>query len=247
MRPERRNLTATSVPRNAGRLALWVAGFTLSATVVLPAALPTESSNISASRVLSRHDEPLESFRCFRRMHAWADRLGQEGWLDAWTELKGGAFRYTVVQERGSDTVRSKVLHAILEREADAVNAGEVARGDLTPENYDFGTAGVSEDGSRYVSLRPKRKDVMLVDGRMVLSPDGSDLVRVEGRLSKNPSFWTTLVNVVRHYGRLGGVRVPTAVESTAKVRFAGTAQLEIFYEYETVNGRPVSLSAQRR
>lgn len=247
MRFERQDSPAASGPCDARQVTLWVATFTLSASVVLPAALPAESGNISASRVLSRHDEPLESFRCFRRMHAWADRLGQEAWLDAWTELKGGVFRYTVVHERGSDTVRSKVLQAILEREADAVNAGEGARGDLTPENYDFGAASVDVDGSRYISLRPKRKDVMLVDGRMVLSPDGNDYVRVEGRLSKNPSFWTTLVNVVRHYGRLGGVRVPTAVESAAKVRFAGTAQLEIFYEYETVNGRPVSLTAQRR
>jgi hypothetical protein len=221
--------------------------FTLSATVVLPAAYSVESGNISAARVLSRHEESLQEFRCYRRMHAWAERLGQEAWLDAWTELRGGVFRYTVMRERGSDTVRSKVLHAILEREADAVNGGDAARGELTPDNYEFGAAGIDTDGSRYVSLRPKRKDVMLVDGRMVLTADGSDLARVEGRLSKNPSFWTTLVNVVRHYSRLGGVRVPTAVESTAKVRFAGTAQLEILYEYETVNGRPVSLSAQRR
>jgi hypothetical protein len=246
--PRRRaNRQAAQVPHHRGRLPLWVAAFTLSATVVLPAAFLADSGETSAARVLSRHEEPLHEFRCYRRMHAWAERLGQEAWLDAWTELKAGAFHYAVVHERGSDTVRSKVLHAILEREADAVNAGETARGELNAENYEFGAAAVDTDGARYVSLRARRKDVMLVDGRMVLTPDGNDLVRVEGRLTKNPSFWTTLVNVVRHYGRLGGVRVPTAVESTAKVRFAGTAQLEISYEYETVNGRPVSLSAQRR
>ena len=245
MQRPRRNSPAAPPRRYAGAVSMWVAAFTLLAGVALPAAHPAETGNISAARLFSRHDEPLQSFRCYRRMHAWAERMGQEAWLDAWTELKGGAFRYTVVSERGSDSVRTKVLHAILDRETDAVNGGEAGRGELTPDNYEFGAAGVDGDGSRYVSLRPKRKDVMLVDGRMVLSADGSDLVRVEGRLSKNPSFWTTLVNVVRHYARVGGVRVPTAVESVAKVRFAGTAQLEMFYEYETVNGRPVSLAAR--
>ena len=54
------------------------------------------------------------------------------------------------------------------------------------------------------------------------------DLLRVEGKLSKNPSFWTSLVNIVRRYARIGGVRVPVATETTAKVKFVGTAQLEV-------------------
>jgi len=101
-------------------------------------------------------------------------------------------------------------------------------------------------DGERYVTLKPKRKDVLLVDGRMVFSHDGSELLRVEGRLAKNPSFWTSLVNIIRHYARLDGVRVPVATESTAKVKFAGIAYLDVRYEYETINGRPVSVEARR-
>ena len=75
---------------------------------------------------------------------------------------------------------------------------------------------------------------------------DGGDLLRVEGKLSKNPSFWTSLVNIVRRYARIGGVRVPVATETTAKVKFVGTAQLEVLYDYQSVNGRPVALSERR-
>ena len=78
----------------------------------------------------------------------------------------------------------------------------------------------------------------------MVLSPDGRDLIRVEGRLAKNPSFWTSLVNIVRRYATLGGVRVPVSTETTAKIKFVGNSQLEVAYEYETVNGRPVNSTA---
>lgn len=197
-------------------------------------------------RFFSTPQQPLRQYRAFRRMHAWSTHFNQEAWLDAWTELNNGRFEYQIVSERGSDTIRHRVLRAVLEHEQQLVNSGEGERAELTSENYDFGDVGRDADGSAYVELKPRRKDMLLVDGRMVISPDGRDLMRVEGRLAKNPSFWTSLVNVVRHYARLGGVRVPVATETTAKVRFAGTAQLEMSYQYESVNGRPVNESAQR-
>jgi hypothetical protein len=178
-------------------------------------------------------------------MHASSDHFGQEAWLEAWTELDGQTFTYDIVSETGSDYIRNKVLKALLKREQELVADGACSRSDLTPENYTFADASTG-GGERYVTLKPKRKDVLLVDGRMVLSQDGTELLRVEGRLSKNPSFWTSLVNVIRHYARIDGVRVPIATESTAKVKFAGVSYLEVHYEYETINGRPVSVAARR-
>jgi len=84
--------------------------------------------------------------------------------------------------------------------------------------------------------------DVLLVDGRAVLN-DSGELMRVEGKLAKNPSFWTSLVNIVRRYARVGGVRVPVATETTAKVKFVGTAQMDVLYDYQSVNGRPIAVS----
>lgn len=178
-------------------------------------------------------------------MHARSDRFGQEAWLEAWTELQGQTFTYTIVSEKGSDYIRTKVLKAVLRREQELIADGECSRSELTPDNYTFDEPAMG-DGEQYVKLKPKRKDVLLVDGRAVLSGDGTELLRVEGRLSKNPSFWTSLVNVIRHYGRIDGVRVPISTESTAKLKFAGTSQLEVHYQYETINGRPVSLAARR-
>ncbi|HJR57777.1 MAG TPA: hypothetical protein VJ813_00190 [Vicinamibacterales bacterium] len=158
--------------------------------------------------------------------------------MDAWTEFDAGGFRYQIVAERGSDTVRNKVLRALLKREQEMIAKGDFGRGELTPENYEFG-AETSGPGVRYVLITPKRKDVMLIDGRMVLSSEG-ELLRVEGLLAKNPSFWTSRVHVTRHYARVDGVRVPIATESIAKVKLAGRSRLNVKYEYESVNGRPV-------
>lgn len=236
------NRAARSVPR----LALCVMACTLAAgSTVVPVRGASIEFNNPVARFFSRTEQPLHQYRAYRRMHASSENAKYEAWLEAWTELKDGRFSYEIVNEKGSEAVRGRVLRAMLAREQDVVNKGEGDKGDLTPANYEFGEAARDSDGSRVVQIKPKRSDVMLVDGRAVLD-DGGDLVRVEGRLAKNPSFWTSLVNIVRRYARIGGVRVPVATETTAKVKFVGTAQLEVVYDYQSVNGRPVSLTELR-
>jgi len=225
---------------------IWVAACTLvAASAVLQADGVSESAGWPTSHVLSRAEQPLRSYSAFRRMHAYSEDQKHEAWMEAWTELKNGQFSYTIVSETGSEAIRARVLRAVLAREQDMVSKGETGRADLTAENYEFTEAGRDETGARVVQIKPRRADVMLVDGRAVLS-DSGDLLRVEGKLSKNPSFWTSLVNIVRHYARVGGVRVPVATETTAKVKFVGNSQLDVFYDYETVNERPVSVSERR-
>jgi hypothetical protein len=178
-------------------------------------------------------------------MHAATDKGKHEAWLEAWTELNQGRFSYEIVSERGSEMVRGKVLRSMLQREMELVNSGNTDKGDLTPANYEFTEAGRDTDGARVVQIKPKRNDVLLVEGHAVLN-DGGDLVRVEGRLSKNPSFWTSLVNIVRRYARIGGVRVPVATETTAKVKMVGTSRMQVFYDYQSINGMPVGVSEMR-
>ena len=66
--------------------------------------------------------------------------------------------------------------------------------------------------------------------------------MRIEGRLSKAPSFWTRRVEVVRHYERINGVRVPVAIESVASVLIAGRSTFKMTYQYETINGQQVGV-----
>src|SRR3954469_18367469 len=241
-----RSLAAAGTPtaRFSRSVGLWVAAFTLVAgSAIVPARELTLSNPLA--NFFSRAEQPLKQYRALRRMHAATDKGDHEAWLDAWTELKDGRFSYQIVSERGSDAVRGKVLRPILAREQDLVNSGDGAKGDLTPANYEFGEASRSVDGSQVVKIKPKRSDVLLVEGHAVLD-EGGELVRVEGKLSKNPSFWTSLVNIVRRYAKIGGVRVPVATETTARVKFVGTAQLQVVYDYKSVNGRAVPVSEMR-
>jgi hypothetical protein len=231
--------------RSAHRLCVCFTAYTL---VVGGAWLSAEGTRAMAPPIPALQETPVKQYRALRRMHAANEKFNQEGWLECWTELDDHGFRYEVVSERGSDYIREKVLKTLLRREQELITAGHAGRAEINEDNYDFAESGGTQEqrGERSVILKPKRKDVLLVDGRIVINQEGTELLRVEGRLSKNPSFWTSLVDIVREFARVDGVRVPIATDTVAKLKFAGTSRLDVRYHYETINGRPVSLAARQ-
>jgi len=211
--------------------------------------LSAEEAQPAPAAIPALQETPVKSYRAFRRMHAVNEKFDQEGWVDCWTSLNDSGFQYEIVSERGSDYIREKVLKTLLRREQELIAGGNASRADLNDANYEF-TDGVAAQeptaGERVVLLKPKRKDVLLVVGKMVINENGTELLRVEGRLSKNPSFWTSLVDVVREFARLDGVRVPVSTDTVAKLKFAGTSRMDVRYDYESINGRPVSIAARQ-
>jgi hypothetical protein len=199
------------------------------------------------SPIPALQERPLQQYRAFRRMHAENQKFNQEGWVDCWTELDTQGFRYEIVSERGSEYIREKILKTLLRREQELIAGGSSDRAELTEANYEFAEAEEpTPSGERAILLKPKRKDVLLVDGRMIVNQNGTELLRVEGRLAKNPSFWTSLVDIVREFARVDGVRVPISTDTTAKLKFAGLSRMDVRYDYVSINGRPVSLEARQ-
>ena len=212
-----------------------------SAIVAVPHAQPVQSSSVHIERVVSRSDPPPFQYRALRRLEAQSDKLGGSAWLEAWTSVDpAGGFSYEIVGEGGSGYVRGKVLKPWLANEKKMWAAGDPERAAFTHENYTFDDRGITPDGLVRLAVKSRRKDLLLVDGSIFVHPDDGDLVRVEGRLSKAPSFWTRRVEVVRHYSRIHGVRVPVAIESVASVLIAGRSTFKMTYRYETINGQTV-------
>jgi hypothetical protein len=198
----------------------------------------TEAAENSMKQFLAQGDGP-RPYKATRRLEA--RHGGSIGWVEALTEYApASGFRYTISGEGGSGNLRDKVLKAILEGEREAVAKGEISRSALAPCNYEFQVNGVDEQGLAKVLLSPKRKERVLVDGAMFLRPVDGELVRVQGRLAKSPSFWVKSVDIVRSYERIAGVVMPVALETTAQVRMFGTATLLMTYDYTEIDGRPV-------
>jgi hypothetical protein len=200
-----------------------------------------EAAEHSMKQFLAQGDAQ-RPYRATRRLEA--KNGGSIGWLEAVTEYApSSGFRYTITTEGGSGNIRDKVLKAILNGEREAVAQGEMSRSALAPCNYEFQVNGVDEHGLAKVLLSPKRKERVLVNGAMFLRPVDGELVRVQGRLAKSPSFWVKTVDIVRTYARIEGIVMPVALETTAQVRLFGAATLRMTYDYTEIDGRKVQSS----
>jgi hypothetical protein len=156
-------------------------------------------------------------------------------------------FDYEITAGGGSGMIRSKVLRAVLQGEREIMSQGETATSALVPANYTFAPMGVDDDGLANVLLSPRRKERVLVAGKMFLQPTDGDLVRLEGRLARSPSFWLKTVDIVQKYERVTGVIVPVALESKAQLRLFGSATLRMTYDYSEIEGRQVSTQLSER
>lgn len=206
------------------------------------AAIAITAQTTALQRFLAHADSPTVAYRALRHLEASSPHFGAKAWMDAWTEFDDvHGLQFQVVAEGGNAYIRKHVLRAALEGEQKIWTTREPQRSSVTPENYTFEevTAGAG-DGLREVAIKPKRKDTLLVDGAIFVEPDEGDLQRIEGTLSKAPSFWTRHVEIVRRYEKVAGVRVPVSIDSVAHVLIAGRSTFRMTYEYETVNGQHV-------
>jgi len=227
------------------RLAILFGAITMAATAFVMAETAPTPSGLEPvlHRFLSRADEPLVTYRGTRHLEGRNERFNVSGWMEIATELSSDGFHYRVIDEGGSELIRHRVFQPLLEGEEQIFASGDAARSSFTATNYDLTAAHASEPGLVKLFARPKRKDVTLIDGAVYITDTDADLVRAEGRLAKTPSFWTRRVDVVKQYARVGGLRVPIRVESTAQIRFAGTSTMTMTYDYEMINGVNVATS----
>jgi hypothetical protein len=181
-------------------------------------------------------DDTVPAYRATRRLEAVNG--DKRAWLDAVTEYSPQTgFNYDITDEGGTGLLRSKVLHAVLDGEREAIAKGEAARSSLANANYAFQPDGMDADGLASVRLMPRRKERALVSGHMLLHAGDGCLVRLEGHLAKSPSFWVKDVEIVRTYERVGGAVMPVALESHAQVRLVGEVSLRMTYAYTQVDG----------
>ncbi len=208
---------------------------------VLLLSSPFAGDNLAA-RFVARNDAPPHDSIALRHLEARNERFKVDGWLDACVRQDAGGLRFRVIREGGSSYIRNKVLRKALEGEQELIARGEPARAQLSADNYEIAVAPEpGAGGESALLLKARRKDGLLINGRAIVSDPEADLIRVEGRLTKTPSWWTRSVDIVRRYGWRGGIRVPIETTSVADVRLAGRSTFRMTSEYATVNGLSVS------
>ena len=220
------------------RLALLI--LPLIATSIAAGGRATEPDDDHPMAQFLERVDGLHPYRAMRWLEA--ENGGRSAWMEAQTHFSSDTgFRYEVVSEGGSEYIRTKVLRTVLEGEREIIEHGEADRSALVPENYSFQPNGLGPDGLAKILISPRRKERVLVAGAMFLRPDGGELVRLQGRLARNPSFWIKSVDIERRYSRINGVVLPVAMHSTAQLRLLGAASLRMTYTYTEVDGRAIA------
>ena len=207
-----------------------------------PAAPASLSEYLAVERFLTEIEKPPVSYQARRRLDASSSKLKESAWMEAVTQYDpASGFTYSIVAQGGSERIQRRVLKAVLDAEREAATRGDWRKTNLSRENYEFNFGGHAGDGILKMQLTPRRRDSRLVLGAALLTANSGNLVRVEGRLSKSPSFWVRWVDVSRSYSPIGGSMMPVAIESTADVRIAGMSTFAMTYEYQMVDGHAVN------
>lgn len=213
---------------------------TVAASVLVLADLKASGTDVDPllEKFLNR-SSTSHAYRASRRLEA--SGRGQSGWLDAQTTYAPETgLHYEITAEGGSGYIRSRVLRSLLEEERQLIARGAAGDVAISPANYLFASDGTDESGLARITLEPRRQERPLVIGRMFVRPDDGELVRVEGRLARTPSFWITRVNIVRSYERINGALLPVLLDSTAQLRFLGGSTLKMTYRYLEIDAQPV-------
>ena len=196
----------------------------------------------SFETVLSRFNTTAPpTYRAFRRLEAGNPGSKKTASMEAWTEYQPGrGFSFQVVREEGSEYIRNRVLRGILTSEQELITRGKPLRATLDSKNYNFDEGGTTEDGLRRIVLKAARKSDGIVNGSLFMEPESGDLVGIEGRLVKSPSFWVRDVDVTWKYARIGGHLVPIEMTTIGRVRLYGRATFRMVYDYESIDGQPI-------
>src|SRR4051812_16685025 len=131
----------------------------------------SNSSPVVLQRFLALEDPTPTQFRALRHLEARNEKFEKSAWMDVWVEADASGFHFAVVGEGGSDYIRSKIFKATLEREQKMWAAGEPDKATVTAANYAIEPHGTESEGLIALTVKARRKDILLVDGSIFLNP----------------------------------------------------------------------------
>ncbi len=158
-------------------------------------------------------------------------KLRQIGRLRALRHISRlGRITYDALRFDGDRTIKTDVIARYLKADVQAAEKRDPSIA-ITPANYKFRyKARVTSDVQNvYIyQLTPRKKRVGLFKGELWIDAATHLPVRESGSFVKNPSVYVRKMEFVREYEILNGVAVPKRIQSMAKTRVVGRAELTV-------------------
>lgn len=144
-----------------------------------------------------------------------------------------GEKHFRILSVSGPGAVRSLVFKRMLETEAKASEPANQAATRITQDNYSFRFIETTVlDGRRHYifEAQPAKSHPLLFQGRIYIDAELLAVTRMEGKPSKNPSFWVRSTRFVHQNQELGGYWVPALNQSDSSIRIFGRSTTRIVY-----------------
>jgi len=145
------------------------------------------------------------------------------------TYTSPGKKQFTILSEHGSEFILNHVLGKLLKSEADDPQRAAIDR-----KNYDFMLVGYENtpSGGQYIlGLKPKSKSEYLYKGKLWVDAKDFAVTKVEGEMTKNPSFWVKDTNISHTYRKIDDFWLPAETRTVSQIRLGGRADLTIQYK----------------
>jgi hypothetical protein len=128
---------------------------------------------------------------------------------------------FAVVESRGSDFLRDRVIRKMMESEVAYAQRGKSSEVAFNESNYEF--VGVRDAGDAFViETVPRRDDELLFKGRIWITKAGAHLQRIDGEPARTPSFWTRRIHFVSDFAPVNGVWLHVRTVAHVTMRWFG-------------------------
>jgi outer membrane lipoprotein-sorting protein len=211
----------------------------LNVSPVLPRMAPELALETFETRT-ARQNAALESYSATTVIRAELPETKQQGEFElkrVFTAPKTLLFK--ALQFTGDTFVKTNVITRLLQSEVEHVEKQDPASTALSGTNYKFSYKGTKEvDGklAHIFQLKPRKKRVGLIKGRLWLDARTGSLVRLDGAPAKSPSLFLRKIQFVQDYADFGAFTFPVHVHSEAKASIVGRTIVDIYHsDYQVV------------
>jgi hypothetical protein len=196
--------------------------------------------NLAALVEASQHrrDAQVREIRSLRRYTLHNERWKSDATMDVVMTWDGHSRKQFEIVSSNVEGYQRRVLLKIVQGEVEsaAVDDRDTA---VTGENYAIEPIGPGSVNGRpcdMVTLVPKRRNKLLLEGNACIDPRDTAVVMMQGRTPKSLSFWVGRADVKHEFRKIGEFWVPSFNRSSAPVKLIGTTELTIqFLDYSII------------
>jgi hypothetical protein len=176
----------------------------------------------------NRPQLPYEAVRDYRFFEADPARTSAEV-VARITFVPPNVKKYTIQNHTGSSRGEDIVRHILDKESSMTAQDPDASLRAVSAQNYEFAYLGDDDlNGTSCYKLKisPKHKDISMVEGQVWVDQNPFLIRRIDGEMSKSPSWWLKRVHLVMDFGSLAGTWQQTGTQATADVRMVGKRTL---------------------